>query len=189
MKKSHTKNIAGIGPVLFERSQRAKRVIISIKPYKGIRVAVPSRVSFEKAEDFTITKTDWIQKHLKRIKQYESEKKAVQADFENIDTSAAKRIIVGKLKQLAKKYGFTFNKVSIRNQRTRWGSCSHNNNISLNMKLVRLSPDLIEYVILHELVHTRVHNHSRTFWAELDKYTGNGKLLAARLRKEGNFLL
>jgi len=189
LKKSHTINIVGIGPVLFERSRRAKRIIISVKPFKGVRVAVPSRVSFEKAEDFVKTKAAWIRKHLKRIKQYETQKKAMQSELENIDVSAAKKILVSRLKQLAEKHGFTFNRVSIRNQRTRWGSCSHNNNISLNMKLVHLPPDLMDYVILHELVHTRVHNHSRTFWVELDKYVGNGKFLVARLRKEGNFML
>ena len=189
MKKSHTQNVTGIGPVLFERSQRAKRIIISIKPYKGVRVAVPSRASYEKALDFVKTKTAWIQKHLKRIKQYETKKNTMQLELENIDISAAKRILVSRLKQLAKKNGFTFNRVSIRNQRTRWGSCSHNNNISLNMKLVHLPPDLMDYVILHGLVHTKVRNHSQTFWTQLDKYVGNGKLLAARLKKEANFML
>ena len=86
--------------------------------------------------------------------------------------------LADRLYHLAKEHGFTCNNVSIREQRTRWGSCSHKNNISLNLKLVLLPKELIDYVMLHELVHTRIHNHSKKFWAELDRYTGNGKVMA-----------
>jgi hypothetical protein len=75
--------------------------------------------------------------------------------------------------------------VSIRNQTTRWGSCSAKGNISLNLKLVALPPELFDYVILHELVHTREHNHSARFWRELDKYVENGKAKAKALREYG----
>ena len=81
------------------------------------------------------------------------------------------------------------NNVSIREQSTRWGSCSHKNNISLNLKLILLPKELVDYVMLHELVHTRIHNHSKNFWAELDRYTGNGKVMAKRLRMNGLRLL
>jgi len=67
-------------------------------------------------------------------------------------------------------HDFRFNKVSIRNQKTKWGSCSAGNNISLNMNLARLPEELRDYVILHELVHTRIKNHSREFWALLDEF-------------------
>ncbi|MFC1990575.1 M48 family metallopeptidase [Chloroflexota bacterium] len=79
--------------------------------------------------------------------------------------------------------------MSIRNQKTRWGSCSHKNNINLNMKLVLLPDELVDYVILHELVHTRIHNHSKRFWVELDKYVGDGKLMTSRIKKTGMGLL
>ncbi|MFC2065463.1 M48 family metallopeptidase [Chloroflexota bacterium] len=59
---------------------------------------------------------------------------------------------------MAVQHSFTYNRVTIRNQKTRWGSCSHKNNISLNMKLVLLPEDLVGYVILYELVHTKIHS-------------------------------
>jgi hypothetical protein len=106
-----------------------------------------------------------------------------------IDKVMAKKKLTSRLKQLAVQHSFTCNRVTIRNQNTRWGSCSHNNNISLNMKLVLLPEELMDYVILHELVHSRIHDHSKRFWGELDKHVGNGKLMAKRLRKYGLGLL
>ena len=118
----------------------------------------------------------------------ESQRQALNSSV-IIDKVKAKKKLTNRLKQLAVQHGFTYNKVYIRNQKTRWGSCSHKNNISLNMKLVLLPEELVDYVILHELVHTRTHDHSKRFWAELDKYVGDGKAMAKRLRKYGLGLL
>ena len=176
----------GIGPVLFERSKRAKRIIITVTPHNGVRVAIPNRTSIKKAKDFTLSKTNWIKKQLLLINEAERE-------FENksktVDPKTAKQELKNRIEELATQNGFKYGKVSIRNQKTRWGSCSDQNNISLNMKLVLLPDELMDYVILHELVHTKIKNHSKKFWAELDKYTGNAKQKAADLRKYGLVLL
>ncbi|MFC1992681.1 M48 family metallopeptidase [Chloroflexota bacterium] len=182
MTNSYTINIDGIGPILFEKSRRAKHVIISVRTSKGARVAVPTRTSFKKALEFVYLKKEWIQRHLAKIEQNESRKNAFIDLFLAIDKTTAKKRLTDGLYHLAREHGFTCNNVSIREQRTRWGSCSHKNNISLNAKLVLLPKELIDYVMLHELVHTRIHNHSKKFWAELDRYTGNGKVMAKRLR-------
>lgn len=76
----------------------------------------------------------------------------------------AKAILPGMLKDLAGQLGFTVTAVTIRNQRTRWGSCSRHKSISLNQKLIFLTPELVRYVMLHELCHTRVMSHSAKFW-------------------------
>jgi len=189
MTNSYTINIDGIGPVLFEKSRRAERVIISIRTSKGIRVAIPMRTSFKKALEFVYLKKEWIQKHLMKIEQDEYRKRAVIDRFLVIDKADARERLTDRLYHLAKEHGFTCNSVSIREQKTRWGSCSYKNNISLNLKLVLLPEELIDYVMLHELVHTRIHNHSKQFWAELDRYAGNGKVMAKRLRMNGLRLL
>ena len=189
MTNSTTIDIDGVGPVLFEHSKRAKRINISVKPSRGVRVAVPYGVSFKKALKFVHVKAEWVEKHLEKMKRYEIERKTIQDNLSHIDKSIAKRLLTGRLKHLAKKHGFTYNKVSIRNQKTRWGSCSARDNISLNMKLVVLPDELMDYVILHELVHTRRKDHSKRFWVELDKYVANGKVMASRLRKYGGGLL
>ncbi len=134
--KYYTVNIDGIGSVLFEKSRRAKRVIISIRTSKGTRVAVPMRVSFMKALEFIYLKKEWVQKNLAKIKQNENQQKAFIDAFLAIDKADAKKRLTDRLSYIAKKHGFTYNNVSIREQRTRWGSCSYKNNISLNVKLV-----------------------------------------------------
>jgi len=183
MANSNIVEIDSVGPVLFEHSKRAKHVSISVKPFTGVRVAVPGGVSFKKAEEFVHTKTDWIQRHLVRMKQYEEESRLASDTSVTINKSKAKRKLTRKLKHLALKHGFTYNRVFIRNQKTRWGSCSHKNNISLNMKIIRLPEELMDYVILHELTHIQFKNHSNDFWAELDRLVGNGKSMASRLRE------
>ncbi len=180
-----TVEINGIGPVLFERSKRARHVNISVKPSKGVRVAVPDRVSFNKAEAFVRTKIDWIKKQSEKMKQYEKEYNFTSGANDDIDKTKAKSMLAGRLKYLAEKHGFTYNRVFIRNQRTRWGSCSTKNNINLNIKLAKLPAELIDYVILHELVHTRKKNHSRAFWVEIDKLVGDGKKMALMLKSYG----
>jgi predicted metal-dependent hydrolase len=84
---------------------------------------------------------------------------------------------------LAKKHGFKFRKVSIGNAKTRWGSCSSQNDIKLNIHLLRLPDALCDYVILHELCHTKEKNHGKDFWSLLDKVTGNAKKLDKELNK------
>lgn len=91
--------------------------------------------------------------------------------------SEAKQLLPPRVAELANIHGFTYNKVSIRDTHTRWGSCAHNNNISLSLNLMRLPNHLIDYVILHELCHTVVKNHSADFWQLLNTIS-NGKAKA-----------
>ncbi len=184
-----TTEINGVGLVLFERSKRAKRLNISVKPFQGVRVAVPYASSLKKAEEFVHTKTAWIEKHLENMKDYERKYQSNPGNTNYIDKAKVKTTLVRRLKWLASKYGFSYNRVFIRNQKTRWGSCSYKNNISLNMKLVRLPDELVDYVILHELAHTIRKDHSKAFWAEMDKLVGNRKQMASRLREYGVGLL
>jgi len=185
MADNKTVEINGVGLVLFERSKRAKRIIISVKPIRGVRVAVPYASSFKKAEEFVRSKMAWIIKHLEKIKQYERKQNENADMADNIDKEKAKTTLVKRLKHLAGRNGFSYNRVFIRNQKTRWGSCSSKNNISLNMKMVRLPDELIDYVILHELVHTNIKNHSKAFWLEMDKLVENSKRLRSKLRQYG----
>jgi predicted metal-dependent hydrolase len=176
--------VDGIGPVLLERSTRARRIVISVRP-ASVRIAVPPRVPFEQAIEFIALKEAWVRRHLARLKREESRRRALAESFARIDRPAAAGKLRERLRYLARKHGFTYNRVIIRNQKTRWGSCSHSNNISLNVKLVMLPPELLDYVLLHELVHTRIHDHSPRFWAELDRYVDHARAFATRVRNYG----
>ena len=181
--KSEMVTIEGIGPVLLEHSARARRVTISIRAGKAVRVAVPVGSSFKTALGFVDKKKDWIKKTLSRIRKIKSGQKFLNDAFAGIDKEKAKEILISRLNALAEKHGFKYNRVYIRNQKTRWGSCSHNHNISLNMKIMVLSSEMRDYVLLHELLHTRIYNHSKKFWSELDKYVPGAKAMDTRLRE------
>lgn len=84
--------------------------------------------------------------------------------------------------ELARLHGFRYKKVIIKNNRTRWGSCSEKNNINLSLHLMRLPEYLCDYVLLHELVHTVHKNHSKQFWKLLDILTGDAKVLDKELK-------
>jgi len=94
----------------------------------------------------------------------------------------AKAILPQRIKVLAEKYGFMFHGLSIKNMKSRWGSCTGRNTINLNLHLVRLPTHLCDYVILHELVHTVHKNHGKYFWENLDTLCGDSKALAKELK-------
>ena len=180
-----TVKVNNVGLVFFERSEKAKRINIMVKPFQGVWVTVPYKSSLKKAEEFVCYKKTWINRHLEKIERYENRCKEDTNKAGNIDKEKVRIILVNRLNHLAAKNGFSYNRVCIRNQKTRWGSCSSKNNISLNMKLVILPEELIDYVILHELVHTKKKNHSKDFWAEMDKLVEHSKEMRSRLRQYG----
>ena len=95
----------------------------------------------------------------------------------------AKEYIPNRVEKFAHIFGFKYNKVFLKNLRSRWGSCSGKNNINLNIHLMRLPDELIDYVILHELVHTFYKNHSKHFWTKLEDVLPNSKIFDKQLRK------
>lgn len=108
---------------------------------------------------------------------------AIRRGIERALSLEAKEYLPNRVKELADKTGFKFNKLALKNIKSRWGSCSRKNNINLSIHLMRLPDHLINYVILHELVHTVHHNHSSSLWSLLNKITGGAKILDKELRK------
>ncbi len=172
-----------MGPVLFERSKKAKHLNITVKPFEGIRVAVPFGMSYQQAEEVLKSKRKWVEEHMSKAKQVEQEHEERKQDRPEIDKKEARTKLVKRLDELAREHEFTYNRVFIRSQKTRWGSCSGKRNINLNVKLIELPEDLIDYVILHELVHLKINNHGAEFWSELDKYVGDAKTVDKELKK------
>jgi predicted metal-dependent hydrolase len=104
----------------------------------------------------------------------QSIQEVVRFGIEEAMRREAKAYLPIRLTELANEHGFKFARVVIKNAKSRWGSCSHTNNINLNLHLMRLPDNLIDYVLLHELCHTKEKNHGEGFWALMHKVT-NGK--------------
>jgi predicted metal-dependent hydrolase len=173
--------IPPLGCVYFFQSTRAKRLRITIKHDKTIRVAVPRRGNLDQAKEFLLSKTSWVQKQLRKIDQYADSRQI--PDLNNIDIEKAQTDLFNRLNYFCQKYNFSYNRAVFRRQKTRWGSCSGRNNINLNINMAGLPQHLQDYVLLHELVHTRHKNHSKRFWAEMDSLVGNARMLNKEMRK------
>lgn len=95
----------------------------------------------------------------------------------------AKKYLPARLGELSRKHHLPFNKVVIKNTRSRWGSCSGNNNINLSLHLMRLPDHLVDYILIHELVHTVHKNHSKKFWKHLEKIEPEARALDRELKE------
>ncbi len=181
--KSLKMNIGEVGAALFVHSKRAKHLSVSIKPFQGIRVVVPSKINLESAFQMIKPKLGWIKKQATKIKKLEKEYVNISKSSLPCDERKAKKILLERLQKIASENLFTYNRAFIRNQRTRWGSCSLKNNISLNIKLILLPDELIDYVIFHELLHTKIKHHNKEFWKKLKNHIPDADYSKLRLKK------
>ncbi|MCX6570065.1 MAG: DUF45 domain-containing protein [Candidatus Aminicenantes bacterium] len=180
---SKTIVLDGVGPVLFEKSRRARHIGLTVRASRGVRVAVPARVSFDEAHRVALSKLDWIERTLARVERARDRCREAVLAAERLDRRAARAHLAGRLAALAEEHGFTPGRLSVRNQGTLWGSASPSGRIQLNACLAVVPQDLADYVILHELVHTRVRGHGRPFWAELGRHCPDARRRQTRLRE------
>lgn len=183
-----TVDIEGIGEVLVERSAKARRLSITVRPSR-VRVAVPAGIPLSRGRDFAIEKKDWIRHHLERV---EWLCRAHDQECGHIpplpDIPSARRKIVERLEELSTIHALPYRGVSVRSQRTRWGSCSVHGRISLNINLARLPERLMDYVILHELLHTRIRGHGKEFWKALDALVGDARAMRGEIQRYAGIL-
>jgi predicted metal-dependent hydrolase len=175
--------LEGLGPVHFVKSRRARRLSVSVRATRGVRVAVPWRVSFEEARRLALTKAGWARRTRARIERARERCREAVLAAGRLDRRAARALLAGRLAALATENGFSCRRLSVRNQGTLWGSASLAGGIQLNAFLAVLPPVLSDYVILHELVHLRHRGHGPGFWGELERLMPNAKRRQARLRE------
>ena len=146
---------------------KIKNIYIQIKNGKII-VKAPKRVSKKEIEKIVKQKTEWIQKTIeKENKKQEKEPLYTKEKF--------KEIIEKNANELIQETGLKPNKITIKQIKYAWGSCSSKKNITLNLELIKYSQQAIRYVILHELCHLKYMNHSKDFWNLVEKYMPNYK--------------
>lgn len=164
--------------IKWVRSPRAKNLRITVRTDRTVVVTLPWRCSKEYAERYVHSKKAWIGNVFRKFDAIEQFQRDNPVEIQDLEQGQDRLFV--RLKELAKEHGFAYRRATIRNQKTRWGSCSTQNNINLNINLIKLPAHLQDYVILHELVHTVHKNHSRSFWARLDEIVG-GKSKQFRL--------
>lgn len=167
------------------RSER-KTIAIEIKPDGGVRVRIPRRMSKRTAEAFVEEHMDWIKVHqakmLEKVKEQAGEPLTERELSELFKQS--RQFIPERVEYYAEKIGLSYGKITIRNQRTRWGSCSAKGNLNFNCQLMRLPEELIDYVVVHELCHRKEMNHSAAFWSEVEKVLPDYRERRKKLKKQ-----
>lgn len=152
-----------IGQVLLKKSARTHRISIRVHPVKGVTVSVPYVVPYMAAEAFFRLKRSWVIETIARQKEkFKDVQPASVGEVEQL-RKLAKEQLPERLSELALRYDFVYNRVTIKHNSTNWGSCSVRNNINLNLNIVRLPKVLQDYVLLHELCHLRHHDHGHAF--------------------------
>jgi predicted metal-dependent hydrolase len=182
MHKTFHKQFSDLGLIEYKLNSKINKISIKIKPFRNISVSVPLRLGIKEADRFLRQKSDWINKNLQEIREYETQVRTRLGEVVKIDESGAKSVLKNRTLYLAEKFAFEVNRIAVKKQRTRWGSCSSKKNINLNINLIHLPDELIDHVILHELVHTRIPDHSSSFWIELAKYSPEPKVKKKMLK-------
>ncbi len=152
-----------IGAVLFRKSPRARRLSIRVHPTRGVTVSFPYMVSYAAAQLFFKSRRDWVLQTLARQKERYADTHAASSEEIAALRRQAKAELPPRLAELAARYGFIYNNVTIKHNATNWGSCSTRSNINLNLNIVRLPKALQDYILLHELCHLRHHDHGPAF--------------------------
>lgn len=151
------------------RSQR-KTMSLEIKPDGQIIVRAPLRLSQVRICRFVEQKQEWILKNLEKIQKREVQRETVPGLSKEERTRLQQEVcrkIPERTAYFAEKIGVSYGRITLRQQKTRWGSCSANGNLNFNWLLILAPPEVLDYVVVHELCHRRQMNHSQAFWNEV----------------------
>lgn len=144
---------------------RRKSAVIQVKPDGEVIVRAPLRMPQTQIDDFVKGHTTWIMDTQAKLAQKQQNKRVITEEERQRGRQAAAEYIPLRVAYFAKRMGVTYGRITIREQKTRWGSCSSAGNLNFNWKLMLLEPELLDYVVVHELAHRREMNHSARFWA------------------------
>lgn len=174
------------------RRSKRKSATIKITADMQIVVFVPLYVSDNEIEKMVISKSKWIDKHMLKVQSTIDERsKLEKITFEQVKELADQAVeyIPKRVKYYAEKENFVYNKITIKNLVSRWGSCSTKGNLTFNC-LLMLTPDyVIDYIVVHELCHLREMNHSEKFWAEVEKIMPDYQRAELWLKQNGGNLI
>jgi predicted metal-dependent hydrolase len=179
----------------IKESSRARNVRITVSSDGTVTLTKPLRLSLDRATTFLQSRISWIHTIQKRLTERQKRQEklygaSIQLPRLRRTTAAykeaqknARKLVTPLVHEIATQGGFIYTGISIRNQKTRWGSCSSRNALSFNYRLIYLSKEELEYLVVHELAHTKHHNHGKEFWAEVEQFVPNCKQLRSSLRR------
>ena len=175
------------------RSNR-KTVAIQVNSDLSVTVRAPRSASEKDIEEILKKKEAWISKHIEKIKKTKERLEAEPTEKltrEKVIALAeeALKVIPARVEYFARVIGVTYGKITIRNQKTRWGSCSSKGNLNFNCLLMLAPPEVLDYVVVHELCHRKQMNHSKAFWSEVAKVLPDYKEARKWLKEEGSQMI
>lgn len=175
------------------RSNR-KTVAIQVNSDLSVTVRAPRSASEKDIEEILKKKKAWISKHIEKIKETKERFEAEPTEKltrEKVIALAdeALKVIPERVEYFAKVIGVTYGKITVRNQKTRWGSCSSKGNLNFNCLLMLAPPEVLDYVVVHELCHRKQMNHSKAFWLEVEKVLPDYKEVRKWLKEDGSQMI
>ena len=172
-----------LGEIVLIRSWRSRRLSLSVRASGEVRLTYPRLVAERRALEFLESRVEWVEQSRRRLAEKVTPRQEYTTEQIEQMRREAKATLPARVAFWADRFGFKYERVTIRASRTKWGSCSGDNNISLSLYLMTLPEHLRDYVIIHELCHTQHHNHSVSFHALADRCMGgNEKKLRSELR-------
>ena len=169
-----------------------KTMGLELKADGELLVRVPYAVTDEQARKFVERHKRWIANKRKKLNDRANEAdQAEKFTFAQVQELADKALkyIPERVAFYAPKVGVDYGRITIRNQKTRWGSCSSKGNLNFNCLLMLTPPEVIDYVVVHELCHRKEMNHSKQFWSEVEKILPDYKKQEKWLKNEGSLLM
>ena len=155
----------------FELIRSGRKTLgLEIKPDGKIIVRVPYLMKSREIENFIESKSAWIEKHLQKLQEAQNRQGTVdKLSYDDIRslTDKALEYIPKRVEYFAVLVGVDYGKITIRNQKTKWGSCSSKGNLNFNCLLMLTPPEVIDSVVVHELCHRKEMNHSKHFYDEV----------------------
>ena len=179
-----------MGTKITVRRSRRKTISIEIRPDLGVVLRAPLRMTKREIEAFLREHEDWIRTHLEKMRQRQKEAAVrpedhlTEAQLRNLAEQAL-LVIPKKAARYAAELGVTYGRITIRNQKTRWGSCSAKGNLNFNCLLMLTPDEVINYVVVHELCHRREMNHSKAFWQLVESVIPDYKIQKKWLKDHG----
>lgn len=150
----------------IRKHRQAKRLKLAISCDGNCVVTLPWRMGFVSADEFIRKNAEWVLEKMKAMKKIGRNSLFARHDQEEYLKlkETAREMVTRRLEKYAEFYGLQYNGVAIRNQKTRWGSCSSKGNLNFNYKILLLPQRHADYIIVHELCHLKEFNHGKRFW-------------------------